>query len=173
MEKIKDRFLGGVISGLLANLAKEGIEWTAYSLGISKEIGSEKAAGFFLQANEVKTPMGRVIGITADNGIAAFLGLVDVYLMTYSGKDHAVIKGLTIGNATWEAAYGVLSNMGVSTKITRDAKTTIVSWIAHSVFGMTKAYLITKICDPRLFGRPDLAEVPSLPEEHVYLTLNG
>lgn len=168
MQKINDRFIGGIISGILANLVKEAIEWSAYGLGITKEVGSEKAAGFFLPKNEVKTTLGRAIGITADNGIAAFFGLVDVYLMTYTGKDYALAKGMSIGNASWSAAYGILSRMGASTKVSMDAKTTIVSWLAHTAFGVAKSYIVLKICDPKLFGRPDLSEVGNSEKEHVY-----
>lgn len=111
MQKIRDRFIAGVIAGLIANLPKQAIEWTAYSLGIAKEVGSEKAAGFFLPRSQVKTPMGRFIGIVSDHIVAAGLGLFDVYLMTFTGGDYPVLKGIACGHATWGAAYGVMSVM--------------------------------------------------------------
>lgn len=156
MQKIKDRFVAGIVAGLLSNLVKQTIEWTAAALDISQETGSEKAAGFFLPQRQIKTRMGRAIGIAADHCIAAELGVIAVYLMTFTGKDHAIIKGTAIGNASWNAAYGVLARLGASSSTWRDPKTTIVSWAAHTAFGITNGYLIPRICDPSLFGKPNL-----------------
>lgn len=155
MAKINDRIVAGIVAGLTANLLKQAIEWTAYYLDITQEVGSDKAAGFLLPKNKIKTKMGRVIGIASDSTIAAGLGIFSAYFFTFTGSDHPVIKGLSIGNATWSAVYGIMTRMGVSSSVYRDPKTVAVAWLAHSVFGITKALVLKGISDPSLFGKPE------------------
>lgn len=154
MQKIKDRVTAGIVAGLMANLVKQAVEWTAYHFDISQEVGSEKAADFLLPKGKIKTPIGRAVGVAADSTIAAALGVFGVYVLTLTGKDHYILKGISIGNLTWSAIYGVLSRMGVSSSVYRDPKTTAVEWLAHAAFGITKESLIVRICDPSLFGKP-------------------
>ncbi len=151
MPKITDRFIGGVLAGLGANVVKQAIDWAFFSRGYSKECGAHKAAGFFLKARHTRTRFGTCLGIVADNSIAAGLGICAAYLFTFTGKDYALLKGLVFGNTTWDIAYGVLSQFGATSVRTSDVKTVLASWISHSVFGLTEAFLLTAICAPDLF----------------------
>ncbi|MGI6544140.1 MAG: hypothetical protein ACOX44_14030 [Limnochordia bacterium] len=154
MQKIKDRVVLGVVAGLSANLIKQTIEWAAYNQKISLEVGADKAAGFLLPHYMIRTKMGRCIGLAADSTIAACLGMFGAYFLTFTGKDHPLLKGLCIGNATWTIVYGILTRMGVSSSVYRDKNTTAVAWLSHTAFGISKFFLLSKLGDPSLFGKP-------------------
>ncbi len=151
MQKLTDRFIGGVIAGLGANIAKMGIEHTAKALGLTKETGTSKAAGFFLTSRKINTSKGKVIGFIGDNTIALFLGVFASYLLTFTGRDKSLLKGLIIGNMSWNVFYGIISQFGATKVKTNDPNTHLISFISHSVFGITKAYLLTKIVDQGLY----------------------
>lgn len=154
MQKIKDRIVLGVVAGLTANLTKQAIEWTAYRYHITREVGADKAAGFLLPPNKIRTKAGRCIGLVADSSIAACLGILGVYVLTFTGKDYPLVKGVCIGNATWTMAYGILTRMGVSSSVYRDKDTTAVAWLSHTAFGISKFWLLNKLGHPSLFGKP-------------------
>jgi len=151
MPKIKDRLFAGVIAGLGANMIKTSIEHTAQALGLTKETGVKKAAGFFLTPRKVGTPKGKVIGFLGDNTIAASLGIFTSYLFSFSGKDYPVLKGIVIGNFSWSAMYGIMSQFGATKVRSNDPNTYLISMLSHTIFGITQAYLLTKITDPGLF----------------------
>lgn len=149
--KIKDRLIAGAIAGLGANLVKIAIEQTAVKMGLSKETGAKRAAGFFITARKFNTPQGKVLGFLADSTIAGFLGVFSSYLLTFTGKDYALLKGAAVGNISWSSMYGVLAQMGASKIKSNDPMTFLTSFISHTAFGITKFYIVTKITDPGLF----------------------
>ncbi len=151
MRKIQDRIVAGVIAGLGANLVKQAIERSAVMTGISKRTAVPQAAGFFLPKRKVNKPLGDVLGVLADNSIAAGLGVFESYLFTFTGSDHPVIKGMAIGHLTWTASYGVLAKLGASSVKPKDPPTQLVSWLAHTAFGISKGLILRAITDPRVF----------------------
>jgi hypothetical protein len=155
MQKIKDRIVLGIVAGLTANLAKQAIEWTAYNRNLAREVGADKGAGFLLPTDKIRTNMGRCIGLVADSTIAAGMGILGAYFLTFTGKDHPIIKGACMGNATWAIAYGILTRMGISSSVHRDRRTTAVAWLSHTTFGITKFMVLNKLGDPSLFGKPE------------------
>lgn len=164
MHKIQDRFVAGMVAGLGANFVKQAIEWTLFLSGFSKEVGAHKAAGFFLSSQNVRTPLGTALGAVADNGIAGALGVVASYLLSFTGKDHALLKGLSIGNFTWNVAYGVAAQLGATSVKPDDPKTTLASWISHTAFGVTKAKLLLALSEPELF-EPQYHSIGQPPEQ--------
>jgi hypothetical protein len=167
---IKDRIVAGVIAGLGANIVKIAIEQTAQIMGLSKETGAKRAAGFFISPNKYNTPQGKVVGFLSDNTIAAFLGIFASYLFTFSGKDHYLLKGAVIGNMSWSAMYGILGQMGASKMKPNDPGTALTSFVAHSAFGVTKSYILNKIADPGLY-KPHY-EALGVPEKHPQLKVD-
>ena len=154
IEKISDRLIAGVLAGLGANVVKMSIEQTAQALGLTKETGRKKAAGFFLSPRKTNTPKGKFIGCIGDNTVAAFLGVFASYLLTQTGKDYALLKGMVIGNFAWSTMYGIMTQLGVTKVKSNDPNTCITSMFYHTAFGITTVYLLTKIASPELF-EPD------------------
>lgn len=156
MEKIKDRFLLGIISGLGGNLAKVAVEQFFNKIGFSKTSGYTTAAGIFLKKSDISTPYGTALGIIGDNMIAAGLGISCAYWLTLMGKDHYFLKGAGLGAAEWSALYGVLSKMGATSIYPVKPKDGLVTYLSHLAFGAAKMTIAVNLGDERLFKPANL-----------------
>jgi hypothetical protein len=154
--RIKDPLLLGGFAGLIGNAVKlAGNIFNAYVLKISSTTYAEIAAGIFMTKKERRKKMGLVVGSIADLAIGALLGIPVVYFLRYTGKDHAVIKGLGYGHFAWVLFYGALGSLfGAQGVFPLNASTNLSAIINHSLYGMTTAAVISKFGDPSLFPEP-------------------
>jgi len=161
MAKIKDRVILGAIAGLGGNLIKTIIGRSAMKMGLAELNGRERAAGMLVPGHKIATTQGRMIGYIADNVIASILGVATVYALSITGKDKAITKGTLSGQAAWTLFYGMLGSMGATKVGPVSPKTVLVELVAHTAYGATTAYLVTKLGDPSLFdGRQPLSASP-------------
>lgn len=156
MKKVSDRFFLGIISGLGGNLAKIAVEQVFNKSGFSKSNAHTTAAGIFLKKSEVASPYGRVVGIIADNMIAAGLGVACTYWLTLMGKDKYLIKGAGLGAAEWGTLYGVFSRLGATAIYPVKPKEALATFVSHLVFGLTKMVIAVNLGDGRLFKPSNL-----------------
>lgn len=156
MKKITDRFFLGVISGLGGNIAKMAVETFFNRTGFSQMNGRTSAAGIFLKKSDLKTPYGKMVGIIADNMIAAGLGITCSYWITLMGKDHYLMKGAGLGAAEWASLYGVLSKLGATAIYPVKPKDALAAYISHLAFGATKMTITRYLGDERLFTPKNL-----------------
>ncbi|OLN28268.1 hypothetical protein DSOL_4166 [Desulfosporosinus metallidurans] len=146
----------GIVSGLLGNLAKQSTASILIRvLKIGKSDGPTYAAGIFMPKSTMffkkKAKSVQIIGHVADNIIGAMLGVSAVYLLSFTGKDHYVTKGIGLGHLSWTTMYGFLAKMGATSMYPVGAKNTINSLISHSVFGVVTKYAAVKLGDEGLF----------------------
>lgn len=151
MKKITDRFWLGTISGLGGNIAKIAIEQVFNRLGFSNSKGYTTAAGIFLKKSNTITPLGKTVGIIADNMIAMGLGVTCIYWLTLMGKDKSIIKGAGLGAAEWGVLYGIASRFGATSIFPVKPKDALSTFISHIVFGITKITIAVNLGDERLF----------------------
>ncbi len=116
----------------------------------------EIAAGLFMSKKQRDTVTGRIVGGLADLSLGGVLGVPMVYLLRYTGKDKAAIKGLAVGHFAWMAIYGAFgrvsgNNQGV---FPLDAATNLSAFINHSWFGMITSIAASRLGDPSLFPEP-------------------
>ncbi len=169
MKKIKDPVVLGIISGLIGNSAKfAGNLFNRYVLKRSDITYPEIAAGIFMTKKERNKPLGMLVGGLADFALGAILGIPVVYLLRYTGKDKAAIKGLVFGHFAWLTAYGVIGR-GFGTHkgvFPLDAHTNLSAFASHSWYGLVTSVVITKLGDPGLFPEPtsrkEIKPVPPL-----------
>jgi len=161
MAKIKDRIILGAIAGFGGNLIKTIIGRSAMKIGLSELNGQERAAGMLVPGHKIATSHGRLVGYIADNVIAGTLGVATVYALSITGKDKAIVKGALSGQAAWTLLYGMLGTMGATKVGPVSPKTVLMEYVAHTAYGATAAYLVTKLGDPSLFdGRQPLSASP-------------
>lgn len=158
METIEDRTIAGIIAGLGGNVMKMAIEHTARAAGLTRETGMKKAAGFFLSPTMVETPKGKFIGFIADTTVALMLGIFGSYVLFVTGRDYHGIKGLALGHMSWSAMYGIMARLGATSIKASDPDTYLISLLSHSVFGIGKTFLLTRIGDANLFQPPVLTQ---------------
>jgi hypothetical protein len=106
----------------------------------------------------------------ADAAVGCLLGIASVYVLSFTGKDRAPLKGLTTGALAWVGLYGVLGNMGATNVRTALPRTVLSEFIGHSVFGLVSTATAAFLGDEDLFtaGMPRNAatirlEVPYSP----------
>lgn len=169
MQKIKDRITLGIISGILGNAAKEltaAFLIRAMKLGTSN--GPTYAAGIFLPKRTMmfskKSPEVKAIGFATDHIIGAALGIFAVYILSFTGKDNYVLKGLGLGHVSWTCMYGFLAKMGATSVYPAGAKNTINNLLNHSVYGIATKYAAIKLGDEELF-HPNITALGKPTEE--------
>ncbi|MEW5783501.1 MAG: hypothetical protein AB1767_00185 [Bacillota bacterium] len=162
MKKISDRFLLGLVAGLGGNLVKVTVERAAIPLLGFNETGAKKAGGIFLKKKDVSSSPGKVLGLIADNMIAAGLGITCIYWLTLMGKDNYLLKGATLGAAEWTALYGVTSQLGATNIFPTTPKNGLVSFLSHLAFGATKTAIAVNLGDSRLFQPQNLTKTMTL-----------
>ncbi len=154
--KIKDPLVLGATVGIVANLVKfVGNEFNRKILKISNVTYPEIAAGLFMAQKERKKPVGLFVGALADFAIGAMMGVPMVYILRYTGRDHATLKGLGFGNLAWVSLYGAVGRMfGIKGLFPLNASTNLSAFINHGLYGITAALLTSKLGDPSLFPEP-------------------
>lgn len=157
MRKIKDPVILGVVSGIIGNCAKmAGNLFNRYVLYKSETTYPEIASGLFMTKKQRQKPVGMLVGAMADFALGGILGIPMVYLLRYTGKDHAAVKGLTFGNFAWITMYGIMGR-GFGTKqgvFPLDADTNLSAFINHSWYGLVTALTASKLGDSTLFPEP-------------------
>lgn len=149
--EVKDRITLGIISGIIGNMAKNLTSKLLGKTGLRDDHIHAKAAGIFMTKRMAKTESGKGLGILIDFCIACKLGILLVYLLSATGKDHHLLKGASLGQSAWIIMYGVLSSLGASKSHSASAKTSFSNFLAHSIFGMIAAKAIVTLGDPNLF----------------------
>ncbi|MBS3885636.1 MAG: hypothetical protein KGZ41_08035 [Dethiobacter sp.] len=149
--KIKDRLILGIVCGLAGNVAKMSLMSLAKKRNWAEITGPEKSAGMLLPAHRAYSPSGKIVGTVADNVVATMLGVGTVYMLTFTGKDKALLKGFAFGEATWVSFYGVLSTMGATLVGPLSPKTVLCEMVGHAVFGAAATLTATTLGDPALF----------------------
>ena len=157
MKKIKDPLILGAVAGLMGNSVKlAGNLINRHIFGFSGTTYPEISAGLFMTKKERKKKTGLAVGTLGDFTIGAMLGVPIVYMLRYTGRDLAALKGLGVGHFAWIALYGTVGrglgeNNGV---FPLSAETNFSAYINHSWYGLTTAYVASKLGDPSLFPEP-------------------
>lgn len=157
MKKIKDPLILGAVSGILGNSVKiMGNLFNRHIAGFSGTTYAEITAGLFMTKKERKKKTGLLVGVLGDFAMGAILGIPIVYMLRYTGKDSAALKGLGAGHFAWLALYGVIGrglgeNKGV---FPLSAETNLSAFLNHSWYGLATAYAVCKLGDPSLFPEP-------------------
>lgn len=149
--KVKDRITLGIISGFIGNIAKNIASKGLSKTGLRDDDIHVKAAGIFMSKRKAKTEAGKGLGILIDFCIACKLGVLLVYLLSATGKDHPHLKGASLGQSAWVLMYGVLSSLGGSKSHPVSHKKSFSNFLVHTVFGVVTASTIMALGDPSLF----------------------
>lgn len=166
MKKINDRLLLGAIAGLGGNLVKTAIMNIAIKKRFAEINGFEKAAGMLIQPFEIADTRGKIVGYIADTVMAGILGVTTTYMLSFTGKNHAALKGGLYGQAMWTVLYGVMATMGATKVEPVSPKTVLSEFVAHTAYGAVTAELVSRLGEPALFdGTIPLSSSPVQAQE--------
>ena len=152
MGKINDRILLGLVIGLTANIPKTLWNEYFYRKGIEKRRFGDLVAGIFLPYNRARSKKGTIFGFLGDMCVSNFLGILLVYLISFTGKDKAIIKGCLTGLLGFGLFRGILARIGIVATYPKDVATNAMMSFSSSLWGIIAGLLVP------LIGHKDLFE---------------
>ena len=132
MFKIKDKITLGLAAGVMGNLVKAAVA----------RVSSRPA------------PRGTLAGGVLDFGLGALGGIGAVQLLSNTGKNHLVTKGLISGVTM--GSTGSLIKGAVFANQAKSGKPTVFSaMVGGAAYGVAATYAAAKFGHPSLFGREE------------------
>lgn len=150
MIKIKDRILLGTVSGVLSAYVARLINRFNYNLGLTDIRYNPLAARLFLPKKACKTKEGALFGSIVNNINVACHSIGLTYLLSATGKDHYIFKGLGTGAFSWIMVDGIMASQLLNIKSSKPLGPA-VRLFEHLIFGGLSAVLITRLGDESLF----------------------
>ena len=151
MRKIKDRIILGLVIGFIGNISKIVTNELLYRKGIEKKRFGDIVAGIFLPTKQAASKKGTLFGVAGDFAVSAFLGVPLVYLLSFTGKDKAWVKGWLTGAFGFGLFRGVMATFGIGKTYPKDPITNSLMTMNSSFWGITAGLLAPLIGDERLF----------------------
>jgi len=144
MVKVKDKVALGTIAGILSNVIVTIIDIVFYKLDVIKFLHFHIAASVYFPISEVHTLPALIVGAIADFTLAAYLGVIIVYTLFYTGTDYSYVKGLGIVFAFWLFIYGIIERLNIARIDPTDPGTNLVHLAIHIILGLLTSWIIVK-----------------------------
>lgn len=145
--KMSDEFLVWILSGVIGSTIKNIFDLVMLSLKISNFHIIQIAADIFMNAPDIYSIKGVIIGIIADLIIGGVFGVGLGLLFKITGTDYYFLKGWVLGLIVWLVAIGGLMHIFsyIFVKVLSEFNDLAVSMTAHSIYGIVTAYWIMKL----------------------------
>lgn len=150
MLKIKDRIIHGMITGIIAGTPDTIINALEHRAGLTDLTYSQLGANVFVPKSKINNKKALVPGLLANYTVISATGILFTYILSATGRDKAVIKGICFGILSWLAIYGI----GVKVGLTVGSKkplASLLSFVDHALFGSLLGLIAPKIGDDSLF----------------------
>lgn len=162
MRKIKDRIFLGFIAGMLGAIPGRLLNTIEFELGLTDSRYEEMAAMLFTNRREIHKPKGKNIGRIANSLLTSTIGVTATYVLSKTGRDYAVLKGMGLASLSWLGIYGLSTQAQI--RKSKKPGVALLSFLDHLVFGATTATLISKLGDDRLFPAENYQFKPISPD---------
>lgn len=150
MKNIKDRITLGVLSGLLAGTPDTLINALEYKAGITDLTYGQMGANLFLNENKINTREAQLAGYLANFSAISAGGVIFIYILSLTGRDYAILKGVGLGLISWLTVYGLGSKIGLSVK-SKKPLAPVLSFFDHVLYGSLLGLITPKLSDETLF----------------------
>jgi len=142
---IQDKVVFGGFIGVLANVGMDILQFPIWKLKIVKHPLSHYASSIFLDPQTLHHSMiGSVVSFLADYIYSAFLGVLFVYLIYFTGKQFSITKGLIFGSFLWLFSFGALRSLSIVKLQEVVPLDNIYYLIFHLIFGITLGVIVKK-----------------------------
>lgn len=150
--KIKDRVMLGLLAGLVAAIPARLLNNVAYKLGLTDRKYGQMAASLFLPTNKQKVHRRetQIVGGIADRINCGIMGLTITSLLSLTGRDKAVIKGISVTSLAWLTLYGLTTRLGVAPQ-SRKPLSSLLSFGDHAVLGGLCGWIVAEFGHDALF----------------------
>jgi hypothetical protein len=150
MIKIKDRILLGVVSGLIGAIPPRLINEMEYKKGLTDLRYNRICLSLFTKKNKDTSINGNTLAALTNGVNSSAIGILIAYLYSFTGRDHALIKGAGAGAFAWVILNGFVGSQLLKQK-SKSPVPPILSFIDHLIGGGSVGYLVSKLGDDSLF----------------------
>ncbi len=166
MVKIKDRILLGTLGGTLSAFAARILNRINYNKGLTDIRYNQLAAHLMLPKSKTKTTSGILLGAIVNNINVAANGVMLTYILSATGKDHAILKGMGAGAFSWVVVDGLVASHVLKVKSGKPIGP-IVHLAEHLFYGALCATFITQFGDDSLFPPKEEKPLERTPLVHT------
>lgn len=150
--KIKDRIVLGTVAGLIGNIVKTLFDEASLRLKISQRSFRSTAAGIWVSKKSEATNLkGQILGAIFDFGLSSLGGIGIVHLLSKTGRDNIIVKGLISGITIGSFVTAGLSAFPQNKVKPKDAASNLSYVAAHAIYGLVVTSIISKLGDSQLF----------------------
>lgn len=154
MFKIKDRILLGTVAGLAGVIAKTIIDEISHKQKLSQRSFRETAAGVWVKkSSEARSIQGQLLGCLLDIGMSIAGGIGTVYLLTESGRDHLITKGIVSGVGLGSFIDFLIGSLPQNKIKPTDATSHLSYMTSHAVYGLVTTVMVAKLGHASLFDK--------------------
>ncbi|MFZ5641277.1 MAG: hypothetical protein ACOY4Q_11410 [Bacillota bacterium] len=152
---IRDSIALGAVTGVAATVPQLIVNYISFQLGFAKYYAFQLSGGIYLLKNLTDNLWGLILGGIVWEFTAAFLGIVTVYLLRWTGRDYWWLKGVLVSNAImFIIIYGFVFGLVGPKVVPRDIETNFSVLLENLIFGVTTAYLIVRWGEGLLHRKP-------------------
>lgn len=151
LKKITDRIFLGFVSGMLGAIPGRLLNKAEFKLGLTDSRYEEMAAMLFVNKRDISKPIGKNIGRIANSLINSVVGVTTTYVLSKTGRDYAVLKGMGVTSLAWLGIYGLSTQAKV--RKSKKSGVALLSYLDHIIFGATTAALISKLGEDSIFPK--------------------
>jgi len=162
MIKIKDRILLGIVSGLMAGTPAKFINAFEHRKGLTDMHYNRIAVNLFTKKNTAHSSAGKTLAAITTHATSGTFGVLLSYILSFTGRDHAAIKGAGLGVFTWVLVNGLIAGQVLKEK-NKTAASPILSFLDHVINGGLCGILVSKLGDDSLFPDTKLKHGEKLP----------
>lgn len=152
MERLDDRVLVGVTSGLCGFVVKNAMSRMLKAAHVTRTDTLDKAATMFIRPRRRPEAKAVAVGTLADAVTSSLCGVGITYMLSASGGDQATLKGALAGAALWLTMFGGLSSLGITENHPVDPASAIGSFVTNAAFGAVTATVAERIGSPELYN---------------------
>lgn len=141
-----DKALSGALAGLAAGLIIGIVSFGLYTLNICRLCLVAIGGGLFTQQMlpQGTTFIWLLLGWVDHLVMSMILGIILVFILHYTGRDYAIVKGAIYGAIVWYFAIGIIAPLAGFTPPSPRAADLLVLLAYHLVFGMLAAWLMVR-----------------------------
>jgi hypothetical protein len=155
--RIKDRVLLGFIAGTIGNVVKTATDELSLRKKISQRSFRETAAGVWVsKQSEASNYKGQILGGLFDFGISSLGGIGIVHLLSKTGKDHLLSKGILSGITVGSTLTATLSAFPQNKVKPKDAASNLSYMFCHAIYGIVTTFVAAGLGHPSIFDAEPL-----------------
>ncbi len=147
-----DRVVAGSMAGMASGFLTGAISNIMYLLGVCTLSMNAIGGGMFTREMlSVNAPLSwQLLGWVTHLIVSSMFGVILVYILVFTGRDYAILKGLLFGSAAWFVAISLVSPLAGFVPRNANPVDLFIMLGYHVLFGVFAAWLLVRYAEPAL-----------------------